>query len=198
MTKRPSHARFTLDQAGLARKLCMLGATDDDLARLLEVPRETIDAWFAQVAGFAAAVRAGRDVADATVAERLYARAIGYSHAAEKIHNNRGEIVREPDTEHSRDGAAIPALTSTCAHVRGRRARRPSAAEEGRCPTLRATREGQAGRVTSADIESSAIKGVEHVQCVIRDVRPGISGSGTRLSRRIIRWQRQQPARSRG
>jgi hypothetical protein len=78
----------------------MLGATDDDLARLLEVPRQTIDAWLAEVPEFAAAVRAGRDVADATVADRLYTRAIGYSHAAVKIFNNRVEILREDYTEH--------------------------------------------------------------------------------------------------
>jgi hypothetical protein len=63
--------RFNPDHSDLARKFCMLGATNEDLARLLEVPRETVDAWLAEVPEFAAAVRAGRDVADATVAERL-------------------------------------------------------------------------------------------------------------------------------
>ena len=77
MNKRRRAIGFNPDHSDLARKFCMLGATDDDLARLLEVPREAIDAWLAQVPEFAAAVKAGRDVADATVAERLYARAIG-------------------------------------------------------------------------------------------------------------------------
>ena len=63
--------RFNPDHGDLARKFCMLGATNEDLARLLEVPRETVDAWLAEVPEFAAAVKAGRDVADATVAERL-------------------------------------------------------------------------------------------------------------------------------
>ena len=45
-------------------------------------------------------MKAGRDVADATVADRLYARAIGYSHDAVKIFNNKGEIVREEYVEH--------------------------------------------------------------------------------------------------
>ena len=97
----PHHPlRFIPTPTDLARKFCMLGATDDDLARLLEVPRETLDAWLAEVPAFAIAVKAGRDVADATVAERLYARAIGYSHEATKIFNNKGEIVREEYTEH--------------------------------------------------------------------------------------------------
>jgi hypothetical protein len=117
---------LTPDHADLARKFCMLGATDDDLARLLEAPRGTIDAWLAQVPEFAAAVKAGRDAADATVAERLYARAIGYSHEAEKIFNNKGEIVREPYTEH------YPPDVSACIFwLRNRRAewRDPGGAE---------------------------------------------------------------------
>jgi hypothetical protein len=99
MNKRRSTG-FTPDHGDLARKFCMLGATDDDLARLLEVPRETIDAWLAEVPGFAAAVKAGRDVADATVAERLYARAVGYSHPAVKIFQSGGEPLEVPYTEH--------------------------------------------------------------------------------------------------
>ena len=100
MTNRARSLRFTPDHTDLARKFCMLGATDDDLARLLDVPRETVDAWLAEVPEFAAAVKAGRDVADATVADRLYARATGYSHEAVKIFNNKGEIVREVYVEH--------------------------------------------------------------------------------------------------
>ena len=99
MNKRRSTG-FAPDHSDLARKFCMLGATDDDLARLLEVPRETIDAWLADGPGFAAAVKAGREVADATVAERLYARAVGYSHPAVKIFQSGGEPLEVPYTEH--------------------------------------------------------------------------------------------------
>jgi hypothetical protein len=100
INERPHPIQPTSDHADLARKLCLLGATDDDLARLLEVPRATLDAWLAEVPEFAAAVRAGRDLADANVADRLYARAMGYSHEATKVFNNRGEIIRETYLEH--------------------------------------------------------------------------------------------------
>ena len=100
MTKRHRPIRFTPAHTDLARKFCMLGATDDDLARLLEVPRETLDRWLAEDPEFAIAVRAGRDVADATVADRLYARAIGYSHGAVKIFHSSGVTTRESYTEH--------------------------------------------------------------------------------------------------
>jgi len=99
MTRRRA-LRFTPAHTDLARKFCMLGATDDDLARLLEVPRETLDRWLATDADFAIAVRAGREVADATVAERLYARAIGYSHPAVKIFQSGGEPLKVDYTEH--------------------------------------------------------------------------------------------------
>ncbi len=59
MTKRRRATHFNPDDFDLARKFCMLGATDDELARLLEVARETIDTWLAEVAEFAAAVKAG-------------------------------------------------------------------------------------------------------------------------------------------
>ena len=72
MSERGRPSSYKAEYADLARKFCMLGATDDDLARLLEVPREALDAWLAEVPEFAAAVKAGRDVADATVADRLY------------------------------------------------------------------------------------------------------------------------------
>jgi len=100
MTKRPQRTPCTSDLNDLARKFCMLGATNEDLARLLEVPRETVDAWLADVPEFAAAVKAGREIADATVAERLYARAIGYSHPAVKIFQSGGEPLKVDYTEH--------------------------------------------------------------------------------------------------
>jgi hypothetical protein len=75
----------------LARKFCMLGATDDDLPNLLDVEPDTLARWIAEVPKFAAALKQGREVADATAAERLFARAIGYSQKAEKIMQVAGE-----------------------------------------------------------------------------------------------------------
>lgn len=79
------------ENAGLARQFCMLGATNQHLAGLFEVARCTIDRWIATIPEFRDAVRQGRDVADAAVVEALFARATGYSHAAEKVFLYRGE-----------------------------------------------------------------------------------------------------------
>jgi hypothetical protein len=73
------------DICDLARKFCMLGATDEDLAELLEVEPATIADWIAGFPDFAMALKQGREIADATAAERLFQRAIGFSHEVEKV-----------------------------------------------------------------------------------------------------------------
>lgn len=99
-TGRPSS--FKPEFVDLARKFCLLGATNEDLARNFEVAGSTIDKWIAEKPQFSGAVKAGREEADANVAERLYARALGYSHSAVKIFMPAGatEPVYAPYTEH--------------------------------------------------------------------------------------------------
>lgn len=84
----------------LARKYCLLGATNEDLARNLEVATSTIDKWISEKPEFSGAVKAGREEADANVADRLYARALGYSHPAVKIFSAQGIVTEVPYTEH--------------------------------------------------------------------------------------------------
>lgn len=72
-TGRPTF--FKPEYSDLAQKFCMLGATNEDLARMFGVARRAIDNWIAGVPEFAAALREGREIADANVACRLYARA---------------------------------------------------------------------------------------------------------------------------
>lgn len=69
----------------MARKLCLLGATNQELAQMLEVADTTIDLWLKTHPEFSGAVKEGRDAADANVANRLYSRAMGYEHKAVKI-----------------------------------------------------------------------------------------------------------------
>lgn len=61
----------------LARKYCLLGATDKDLARYFSVSISTINNWKAAHPEFVDAMGEGKAIADATVAESLYHRAIG-------------------------------------------------------------------------------------------------------------------------
>lgn len=96
----PSSA-YRAEFADQARKLCLLlGSDDHELARFFDVPPATLQEWLAAVPEFAAAVRAGRALADADVADRLWRRAIGYSHEAVRIFSHQGKALEVAYTEH--------------------------------------------------------------------------------------------------
>jgi hypothetical protein len=82
---RPEHAEQ-------AFKLCLLGATDDQIADVFAVHHTTIDVWKRDRPEFARRLKAGKAFADAEVAYALYQRAIGYSHPEIHVSSYRGEI----------------------------------------------------------------------------------------------------------
>lgn len=86
-----------------ARKLCELGATDEELANFFEVTARTIYRWQAEYPEFCQALKAGKDSADERVIRSLYHRAVGYSHEAVKIFMPAGAEapVYAPYVEHS-------------------------------------------------------------------------------------------------
>lgn len=95
---RPSSYRD--EYAEQALKLCLLGATDAEMADIFGVSEQTLNAWKAAHPEFLESLKAGKAQADANVASRLYQRAMGYSHEAVKIMVVAGEIKREMYTEH--------------------------------------------------------------------------------------------------
>lgn len=74
-----------------ARKLCLLGYTDVELADFFEVCEATIHNWKKDHDGFLESIKAGKEIADAEVAASLYERACGYSHDEDKVFNHQGE-----------------------------------------------------------------------------------------------------------
>lgn len=68
-----------------ARKLCLLGYTDVELADFFNVSEQTLNTWKQKYPIFLESLRKGKDIADAEVAAKLYERAIGYQHEAVKI-----------------------------------------------------------------------------------------------------------------
>lgn len=80
---RPSD--YKEEYADQARKLCLLGATDRELADFFEVCEATINNWKIDHPVFLESLKAGKAQADAEVAEKLFRRALGYSHDAVKI-----------------------------------------------------------------------------------------------------------------
>lgn len=80
---RPS--KYQPEYADQARKLCLLGATDGELADFFEVCESTINNWKHEHPGFLESIRAGKIKADAEVADSLYRRATGETIQLEKV-----------------------------------------------------------------------------------------------------------------
>jgi len=98
MSERGRPTTYKPENAELARKFCMLGATNDDLADCLDVSPATIDYWIKNHPDFADGVQRGRDVADACVVDKLYSRAMGFTIETKKYQLYRGE---EKELRHS-------------------------------------------------------------------------------------------------
>ena len=80
---RPTLYRSEYDEQ--ARKLARLGATDPELAEFFGVNVDTIYEWKKVHASFSDAIKDGKFIADAEVADKLFKRATGYEHQAVKI-----------------------------------------------------------------------------------------------------------------
>jgi len=93
---------YRKEYAEQARKLCLLGATDVEMADFFGVSEPTLIAWRKAHPEFLKSSIAGKLQADAEVADKLYHRARGYSHDAVKIFMPAGasEPVYAPYTEH--------------------------------------------------------------------------------------------------
>jgi hypothetical protein len=95
----PGGGRLSLykpEYAELARKLALLGATDEELAGVIGVGVTTIHAWKHEHVEFAESQKEGKMAADGNVANRLYQRAMGYEHPEVDIRVVAGEIIQTP------------------------------------------------------------------------------------------------------
>jgi hypothetical protein len=68
-----------------AFKYCLLGCDDAMLAQNFEIGEETLRRWQHEHVEFRASIKAGRDEADARVADSLFHKAIGYKHKVLKV-----------------------------------------------------------------------------------------------------------------
>ena len=77
--------KYRAEYADQARKLCLLGATDIELADFFGVVPATIYNWKNEHPAFLEAMRAGKVKADAEVADSLYRRATGEHVQVERL-----------------------------------------------------------------------------------------------------------------
>lgn len=94
---RPTKYRPEYDEQ--ARKLCLMGAIDAELADFFDVAIDTISEWKNVHPNFSASIKQGKMQADSNVADRLYNRAMGYEHPEVHISNYQGEITKTPITK---------------------------------------------------------------------------------------------------
>lgn len=95
----PRPSNYRKEYAEQAKKLCRLGATDKELADFFEVTERTIYAWKKAHKEFLQALKDGKQLADAEVADKLYQRATGYEHPEDDIRTVNGAIVITPTTK---------------------------------------------------------------------------------------------------
>lgn len=98
--KRGRPSLFTDQHVEQAFRLALLGANDEEMAEFWGITVVTLNVWKKTAPGFLAALMRGKLDADANVADRLYQRAMGYSHEAVKIFNDDGKPLIVPYTEH--------------------------------------------------------------------------------------------------
>lgn len=80
-----------------ARKLCLMGYTDVELADFFEVSVRTINNWKKEYPDFLHALKLGKELADAEVTASLYQKAIGYSCKDTKFATHEGQITDEKE-----------------------------------------------------------------------------------------------------
>lgn len=83
-----------------ARKLCMLGYTDDQLADFFEVSQATINRWKKDHKEFCESIKKGKDISDAEVTDSLYQRAMGFVAPDVDIRVINDRIVKTPIKKH--------------------------------------------------------------------------------------------------
>lgn len=72
--------KYKNEYAEQAYRLCILGYTDDDLAKYFEVVEKTINNWKEQFPDFLQSLKRGKEEADCDIAFSLYNRAKGMSY----------------------------------------------------------------------------------------------------------------------
>ncbi|HFZ0148249.1 TPA: terminase [Klebsiella aerogenes] len=79
-----------------ARKLCLLGYTDAELADFFEVSEATINNWKLEHSEFLESIKKGKAIADGNVTDRLYQRAMGFVAPDVDIRVIENKIVETP------------------------------------------------------------------------------------------------------
>lgn len=86
--------KFTPEIIEQVEKLARLGLTDEEMADVLSIAASTLYEWKKSEPEFSEAIKRGKAIADANVADRLYQRAMGFEHDSEEIKVVDGRVER--------------------------------------------------------------------------------------------------------
>jgi hypothetical protein len=95
---RPSKYKAVFNQQGY--RLCLLGAIDKEIAEFFEIAESTLNEWKKDHPGFSESLKKGKKTADSIVAEKLFKRATGYSHADVDIKVVENKILKTRFTKY--------------------------------------------------------------------------------------------------
>ena len=100
LKKRGRKTLYKVSYNETVRKLCLLGATDEEIADILGHSLRVINKWKKDYPKFMQSIQKGKKIADAEIANSLYNRAKGYSHKDVHISNFQGKITMTNITKH--------------------------------------------------------------------------------------------------
>jgi len=92
MAGRPT--KFRTEYVEEAKRLCLAGAIDADLAKAFHVSVGTIATWKYQFPEFLEAIRVAKPVADTNVEDSLYRRAMGYTRTETELKVVGGKLLK--------------------------------------------------------------------------------------------------------
>lgn len=93
-------SEFTNRKCELAARAYENGATDFEVANILDIHVSTLYRWMHEFPPFREAAKVGKEVADERVTRSLYHRAVGYTFRSVKIMQDKGSPVIVPFDEH--------------------------------------------------------------------------------------------------
>lgn len=97
-TGRPT--RYHKETGEQARQLCLLGATDEQLAKFFKVTPRTIENWKVNHPEFFQTLKDAKHKKDRNVERSLFERAMGYKHIETKVFFKDGDIFTHDVTKH--------------------------------------------------------------------------------------------------
>ena len=107
--------RYAKAMCELAEKVAKLGATDKEIADVLDITVRQLYRFRNQHPEFAEALKVGKDVADERVERALFHRAIGFTVKREKLFNNGDHVIRAEYEEE-----VLPDVTASLAWLNNR------------------------------------------------------------------------------